>query len=118
MVKLYNFKFHIVLVSFPFEDFKTQKVRPALCLTDPVGDHDHVVLAFISSKIPTSLTISDLLVEPETDFGKTTGLITNSVIRFHKIISVPKNLIKRKLGYIQEVHENIINQKIKHLFEL
>ena len=55
MGKQSKFKFSIVLVSFPFEDFKTQKVRPALCLTEPIGDHEHVVLAFISSRIPESL---------------------------------------------------------------
>ncbi len=111
-------KFNIVLVSFPFEDFKTQKVRPALCLTEPIGDHEHVVLAFISSKIPDFFDRSDLLIEINSELGKTTGLITDSVIRFHKIISIPKTLIKRKLGFIHESHINIINQKIKQLFDL
>jgi mRNA interferase MazF len=36
----------IVLVPFPFDDLAAAKVRPALCLTDPVGAHNHVVLAF------------------------------------------------------------------------
>jgi mRNA interferase MazF len=118
MGKQSKFKFSIVLVSFPFEDFKTQKVRPALCLTEPIGDHEHVVLAFISSRIPESLDESDLLIETKVDSGKTTGLITNSVIRFHKIISIPKALIKRRLGQIHESQTEDINQKIKQLFDL
>lgn len=68
MEKKYEFKFKTVLVSFPFEDFKAQKVRPALCLTEPIGDHEHIVLAFISSKIsqfvdlPNKLIINSYLI--------------------------------------------------------
>ncbi len=42
----------IVLLPFPFDDFSATKVRPALCLTDGIGSHGHVVVAFISSKLP------------------------------------------------------------------
>ena len=28
-----------VLLPFPFDDFSSLKVRPAVCLTDPVGQH-------------------------------------------------------------------------------
>jgi hypothetical protein len=37
----------VVLVPFPFNDLSAAKVRPAVCLTDPVGPHRHVILAFI-----------------------------------------------------------------------
>ena len=39
----------IVLVPFPFDDLSAEKVRPAVCLTDPIGQHRHVILAFITS---------------------------------------------------------------------
>lgn len=42
----------IVLVMFPFDDFSTSKVIPALCLTNEIGKYEHVIIAFISSKIP------------------------------------------------------------------
>ncbi|WP_188443770.1 type II toxin-antitoxin system PemK/MazF family toxin, partial [Belliella aquatica] len=113
MGKKCEFKFKTVLVSFPFEDFKSHKVRPALCLTEPIGDHEHIVLAFISSKVPDFLDESDLLVDIDADLGETTGLIKNSVIRFHKIISIPKSLIKRQLGYIHGRNQNYIHEKKK-----
>lgn len=28
------------LVSFPFDDFSSSKVRPAVCLTEPIGPHN------------------------------------------------------------------------------
>ena len=34
-------KSKVVLVPFPFDDLSTTKVRPAVCLTDPVDPHRH-----------------------------------------------------------------------------
>jgi mRNA interferase MazF len=33
----------IVLVPFPFDVLTADKVRPALCLTDAIGSHHHVI---------------------------------------------------------------------------
>ena len=41
----------VVLVPFPFDDLSTAKVRPVVCLTDPIGPtapigpHRHVILS-------------------------------------------------------------------------
>jgi len=32
----------VVLVPFPFDNLSTTKVRPAVCLTDPIGPHRHI----------------------------------------------------------------------------
>jgi len=53
----------IVLVPFPFDDFSASKVRPALCLTNEVGKYKHVIIAFISSKIPGDLNDSDIILK-------------------------------------------------------
>ncbi|OQB81171.1 MAG: hypothetical protein BWX87_00956 [Bacteroidetes bacterium ADurb.Bin123] len=42
----------VVLVPFPFDDNSIAKLRPALCLTSETGEYNHVIIAFISSKIP------------------------------------------------------------------
>ncbi|NOY95409.1 MAG: type II toxin-antitoxin system PemK/MazF family toxin [Chlorobi bacterium] len=52
----------IVLVPFPFDGLSTSKVRPALCLTSEIGKYKHVIIAFISSKIPDELLESDYLI--------------------------------------------------------
>lgn len=56
-------KHKVVLVPFPFDDLSASKVRPAVCLTDPVGSHRHVVLAFITSQIPIYLLESDFVLD-------------------------------------------------------
>src|SRR4029453_3294766 len=41
----------VVLVPFPFDDLSGSKVRPAVCLTDPVGPPRPVVPAFVTSQV-------------------------------------------------------------------
>ncbi len=58
----------IVLVPFPFDDLSTTKVRPAVCLTDPVGPHRHVIMAFLSSRMPVDQLETDLIL-PKVQVG-------------------------------------------------
>jgi mRNA interferase MazF len=106
----------IVLVPFPFDDFSFSKVRPALCLTKEIGKYDHVIIAFISSKLPDDLIDSDLIIKIQTIDSVGTGLTVDSVIRLHKILTIPKSMIKRRLGTINSSIQAEIEMKIKQLF--
>jgi mRNA interferase MazF len=107
----------IVLVPFPFDDFSVSKVRPALCLTTEIGKYNHIIIAFISSKIPEDLNDSHLIIRKHSKESVGTGLTVDSVIRLHKIVTIPKSLIKRKLGKINSSMEVEIISKIRQLFE-
>ncbi|MFZ7102069.1 MAG: type II toxin-antitoxin system PemK/MazF family toxin [Peptococcaceae bacterium] len=107
----------IVLVPFPFDDFSSSKVRPALCLTHEIGKYDHVIIAFISSKIPDQRIESDFVIMKNSEYWVGTGLSVDSVIRLHKIVTIPKNLIKRRLGKIDTEAEKLIMEKIIRLFK-
>lgn len=107
----------IVLVPFPFDDFSDSKVRPALCLTSEIGKFNHVIIAFISSKIPDDLIDSDVIIRKQSAESIGTGLAVDSVIRLHKIVTIPKSIIKRKLGGISKSVEADISNKLRRLFE-
>ena len=107
----------IVLVPFPFDDFSISKVRPALCLTSEIGKYNHVIIAFITSKMPDDLVNSDILLSMQSENSFGTGLTVDSVIRLHKIVTIPKNLIKRKLGIINKSVEVEIKRKIAQMFD-
>ena len=64
-------KWKIVLVPFPFTNLTAAKLRPALVIYESERD---VVVAFISSKIPTRLSEADILVTKEKQGFKETGL--------------------------------------------
>jgi len=106
----------IVLVPFPFDNLSESKVRPALCLTNQIGKYNHVIIAFISSRIPEDSTDSDLILLKQSGNSIGTGLAVDSVIRLHKMMTIPKSLIKRKLGTINPTVAVVIKEKINRLF--
>lgn len=106
----------IVLVPFPFDDLSSSKLRPALCLTNETGVFKHIIVAFISSKIHENILKSDIVILKGSDLWQGTGLISDSVVRLHKMVTIPKSLIARKLGGINTEVEHLVHQKLEELF--
>jgi len=107
----------IILVPFPFDDLSAYKVRPALCLTNEIGKYNHIIIAFISSRISEEQNDTDLILFKDSENSIGTGLSVDSVIKLHKMVTIPKSLIKRKLGIINTTLEPIIREKIFRLFD-
>lgn len=108
----------IILISFPFDDLSATKVRPAVCLTDPIGPHRHVVFAFITSQTPVHPLATDLVLDSsEPDFAMT-GLIVPSTIQLHRLITGATVLIRRELGVLPPRLEPALSQCLRHLFGL
>ncbi|WP_134200510.1 type II toxin-antitoxin system PemK/MazF family toxin [uncultured Algoriphagus sp.] len=101
----------VVLVPFPFEDFSTKKVRPASCLSEPIGKFEHIIVAFISSKISDQIEETELEIKPAEVEWQKTGLIVPSVLKLHKIVSLPKNLILRELGIFPIIKMKTLKRK-------
>ena len=108
----------VVLVPFPFDDLSATKVRPAVCLTDPIGPHRHVVLAFISSQAPAVLLPTDLALQiGDPDFA-TSGLRVSSVLRLHRLMTASTSLFQRELGEFSARLQSEVAQRLKMLFGL
>lgn len=108
----------VVLVPFPFDDLSSSKVRPAVVLTDPIGAHRHIVIAFITSQLPTNPLESDLILQAShPDFAKT-GLRVASALRLHRLLTVTTTLIQRELGELSPALQNEVAAKLKQLFAL
>jgi mRNA interferase MazF len=108
----------IVLVPFPFDDLSTSKVRPAVCLTDPVGPHRHVIMAFISSRMSIDQLEKDMILNSEhADFAMT-GLRVTSTLRLHRLMTVTTALIRRELGKLSPKMQDEVPNKMQKLFGL
>ncbi len=99
----------IVLLEYPFSDFGSLKKRPALIIHD-TGDDD-VILARITSQLYDSEY--DVYIQN----WKNSNLLVPSVVRCHKIASLQKNIIERKLGILDRIDfdnfKEIFNKFIK-----
>ena len=88
----------VVLLPFPFDGISAEKVRPAVCLTEPIGPYHHVVLAFITSQIPQNLLETDLVLDASQPDFALAGLKVSSTLRLHRLMTVTTSLILRELG--------------------
>lgn len=108
----------IFLVPFPFDDASATKVRPAVCLTEPLGVYRHVVLAFITSQVPPDLADSDLTLDPHQPYFAATGLRVACTIRLHRLVTLRTLMLQRKLGELSPVLQAEIDDRLRTVFGL
>ncbi len=108
----------VVLVPFPFDDLSATKARPAVCLTDPIGPHRHVVLAFITSRVPEPLLPSDLALDTGHPDFASSGLRVASTLRLHRLMTVTTALIQRQLGVLSQGMQAEVDERLRFLFHL
>jgi mRNA interferase MazF len=87
----------VVLVRFPFTDLSGSKRRPAVVLAEYPPD---VIVAFISSVIPSMPELSNVILRPSSHSFAATGLKVASVIRLRKIATLEQSLVTRQLGQL------------------
>lgn len=110
-------KHKVVLVPFPFDDLSSTKVRPAVCLTEPIGPHRHVVLAFITSRIPERPLDTDLVLESGNPGFVASGLRVSSTLQLHRLMTTSASLIRRQLGHLSPELQAGVAAGLRRLFE-
>jgi len=98
----------IVAVKFPFSDFSTGKIRPAVVMSNSlISASDDLILAMITSKFRSK----DVVVEI-TDKDTTSKLPKNSFVKCHRITAVDKSLILYKISSLNTKALNSVFAKI------
>ena len=108
----------VLLVPFPFDDFSHTKVRPALCLTEPMSRNGHLVLAFISSNVNVEPLPFDIILNADDPAFAPTGLKVSSVIRLHRLTTMSVSIVKYELGHIVDPTVQEVQNRLKRLFIL
>ena len=90
----------IVLVPFPFTDFSSHKVRPAIVLSPKPVSTD-IIIAFISSVVqPKAVKRTDYILKEDHPDFRATGLKKSSVFKMNKLLTVERSLIIKRLGSV------------------
>jgi len=108
----------VYLASFPFGDTAGTKLRPVLTLTGAIGRLPEVLVAYISSVMPNSLLPSDIVLDPTTADHAASNLKTISVIRLHKLATIHRRAIVRRLGGLSGTTISEVDQKLRILLKL
>jgi len=106
----------VVLVPFPFDDLSATKLRPTVCLTEPIGANRHVVVAFITSSEISDLLPTDVALPATHPDFRATGLRVTSVLRLHRLITLSTKIIQRELGKFSSNLELEVAEKLSLLF--
>ncbi len=105
----------IVLLSFPFSDLRTSKVRPAIVISN--NEYNNKFGDIIAVPLTTNLKLRDyafVITNRDLDRGR---LIRDSNVKVDRIFSVEKNLVRLAIGRVnRNVHrkiKKIISELIK-----
>lgn len=110
-------KGYILVIKFPFllkEGREVRKGRPALVINNSEikKRYNDIVLAAITSQIPSEIMEMEIVLEAE----DSTGLIKKSLLRLDFIMTIPEELISRRIGVIPRQVMKIVDDKLKKLF--
>jgi len=107
----------IVVVRFPFvlkEETQKQKGRPALVISNHKVKkrYKDIILAAITSHIPTTTMEAEVILEP----GGLTGLLKRSLLRSDFIMTIPEELVSRKIGELPEELVSEVEKRLRIIF--
>ena len=100
----------IVLLTFPFTNLRSSKLRPAVILIETSLD---ITVCFITSQIKWHED-NDLIVTP----SLINGLKKQSLVRTAKNVTIDKSLAQGLLGRLSSAEITELNNKLKILFKL
>ena len=113
----YN-KGDVVVVKFPFVMKEgtavIQKGRPAFVISDDKikRRYKDVVLAAITSQMPRDIMELEIVLDP----ASPNGLVKRSLLRLDFIMTVPEELISRKIGILPKSVVKESERRLKRLF--
>ena len=103
-----NYRFgEVVLLEFPFVEQQEVKKRPALVLLD-TGDADILVARITAQNVSTEYDV--IPVE-----WRLAGLLLPSVIRLHKMATLQKKLVERRLGFLTPKDKSNVKAKLQKI---
>ena len=100
----------IVLVPFPFTDLTGAKNRPALILAVFEGV---IIVSFITSQLKWHEEFDVLIIPDDSN-----SLKRVSILRLNKIVTLDKDLVLGKLGFLSGDHLINVYQNLVEMFKV
>jgi len=107
----------LVLVPFPFvtKEGMVQKARPALVISDHSISRrfDDVILVAITSQRVEDIMETEYRIQEGTEEFRKAGLVKTSVVRCEYVMTLPAQMVARKLGSLDEGTLKEIDKRLK-----
>ena len=108
----------IHLGAFPFGGRVGAKVRPVLLLTGLLGTVPEVLVAYMTSIIPSTLLGTDLVLDPAQPEHASTNLKVASLVRLHKLATIHQSDVVRYVGKLSATGRAAVESKLRVLLNL
>jgi len=102
----------VVLVPFPFTDLSSEKLRPAVVISNELVQEKDVCVAFITSQLPAVIPADGILIKEDNEDFPSTGLKTSSIIRTNKIATLDRKVVLGMLGNLSPKLVRELNKKL------
>ena len=104
----------IVLLSFPFSDLKTSKVRPAVVMSN--DGHNRRSEDIVVIPLTSNLKLRDHAILVTNEQLEEGHLVVDSKAKVDRVFSVSQRLVRLKIGRVKvEVHEMLMNSLLELL---
>jgi len=111
-------RYRIVNIPYPIDDAESADIWQALCLTEPSGPEQNVIVAFISPGLPVEILDTDLLIDENHPDFASCGLSGPSAVRFHILTTVPAVAIQKQTGILTPSLQAEVREKITTIFSV
>ncbi len=110
----------VVILNAPFVTGAGSKLRPMLVVQNDRnnGRMANTILATITTNKSRSNEPTQVLIDPRTQEGKSSGLLAPSVVSCENIITVRQAHIVRKIGRLTSQQMQLVNDALKSSLEL
>ncbi len=104
-----------VRVDFPYADGSGSKLRPALVVQSDVYNQklNAVILAVITGNLRHAAEASNLLIDPATADGASSGLHGPSALRCTNLATVSKTKVVHTLGSLSTAMMERVNERLQ-----
>ncbi len=106
----------VVLITFPFTDLSSQKLRPAVIVGRVVGSD--VIVAFITSQGGRTASPADVWLAPHDHEFRGTGLRAASRVRLDKLATLDRSLVQRRLGRLGPSTRQALTEGLRYVFDV
>jgi mRNA interferase MazF len=110
----------IVIVPFPFQDKRGEKIRPAVVVQSDAENHRlaNTILAMITGNLSDLGQRTTLLVDPATAGGAGSGLSGPSLVKCCNLVTVRKTRVLQIIGHLSSVLTQQLDESLKAALEL
>ena len=108
-------QWNIYIAEVGFTENNIAKLRPVIAISEPVGDHNIVLVAPIySAKLRHKLTGDINISDDYSDLG----LVRPSTIRLHRIVSLSTADLKEQLGQASSRVQKAVKSELQKLLRI